>query len=76
VKISLAGKMSLPDVGSAHMKILGAGEFSNSDEMRNHSVRFALRPGCVDVLNVGFESHGQIDDLAARVRNVPRPTVV
>jgi len=29
----------------------------------------------VDVLNVGFENHDQIDDLAVRVRNVPRPVV-
>ena len=57
------------------MKIIGAGEFSRSEEMRNNSVRFALRLGCVDVLNVGFESHDQIDDFAARVRNVPRTVV-
>jgi aryl-alcohol dehydrogenase-like predicted oxidoreductase len=61
--------------GVVGMKIIGAGEFSNSDEMRNRSVRFVLRSGCVDVLNVGFESHDQIDDLAARVRNVPRAIV-
>jgi len=58
------------------MKIIGAGEFSHSDEMRNESVKYVLGLGCVDVLNVGFENHGQIDDLAARVRNVPRPAVV
>ncbi|MGA3285595.1 MAG: aldo/keto reductase [Verrucomicrobiota bacterium] len=68
-KIHAAGK------GVVGMKIIGAGEFSNSDEMRNRSVRFALRLGCVDVLNVGFENHDQIDDLAVRVRNVPRPVV-
>jgi aryl-alcohol dehydrogenase-like predicted oxidoreductase len=66
-KIHAAGK------GVVGMKIIGAGEFSNSDDMRNHSVRFVLQLGCVDVLNVGFESVDQIDDLAARVRNVPRP---
>ena len=68
-KIHDAGK------GVVGMKIIGAGDFSNSDEMRNRSVRFALRLGCVDVLNVGFESHGQIDDLAARVRDVARVAV-
>jgi aryl-alcohol dehydrogenase-like predicted oxidoreductase len=65
-KIHAAGK------GVVGMKIIGAGDFSDSDEMRNRSVRFALQLGCVDVLNVGFESHDQIDDLAARVRIVPR----
>ncbi len=68
-KIHAAGK------GVVGMKIIGAGDFSNSDEMRNRSVRFALRLGCVDVLNVGFESDDQIDDFAARVRSVPRAAV-
>jgi predicted aldo/keto reductase-like oxidoreductase len=69
-KIHAAGK------GVVGMKIIGAGEFSDSDEMRNRSVRFVLRLGCVDVLNVGFERQAQIDDLAARVHNVQRPAVV
>ena len=67
-KIHDAGK------GVVGMKIIGAGKFSNSDDMRNNSVRFVLQLGCVDVLNVGFESLDQIDDLAGRIRNVPRPT--
>jgi predicted aldo/keto reductase-like oxidoreductase len=66
-KIHAAGK------GVVGMKILGAGEFSDRDEMCNHSVKFVLGLGCVDVLNVGFESLRQIDDFAARVRAVPRP---
>jgi hypothetical protein len=57
------------------MKIIGAGEFSRSDEMRNNSLRFVMHLGCVDVLNVGFENSNQIDDFAARVRNVPRPAI-
>jgi len=69
-KIHDAGK------GVVGMKIIGAGEFSSSDERRNHSVKFVLRLGCVDVLNVGFENHDQMNDFAARVRNVPRPVVV
>jgi len=53
------------------MKIIGEGQFRDSDEKRDASVKFALQLGCVDVLNVGCESLGEIDDLAARVRRVP-----
>ena len=58
--------------GVVGMKIIGNGDFRNSEEQRNASVKLALQLGCVDVLNVGFESPDQIDDFAARVRNVPR----
>ena len=58
--------------GVVGMKIIGAGQFRSSDEMRNNSVRFALNLGCVDVLNVGFEKTQEIDDLAARISRVPR----
>jgi hypothetical protein len=34
-------------------------------------VKFVLGLGCVNVLNVGFESLGEVDDFAARVRKVP-----
>lgn len=68
-KIHDAGK------GVVGMKILGAGEFSRSEEMRDISIRYALHLGCVDVLNVGFENSNQIDDFAMRVRKVPRPAI-
>jgi hypothetical protein len=54
------------------MKLIGEGEFRNSDEKRDESVKFALGLGCVNVLNVGFETAGEIDDFAARVRKVSR----
>lgn len=68
-QIHAAGK------GVVGMKIIGEGRYRNSDELRNASVKFVLGLGCVDVLDVGFESGDQIDDLAARVRNVSRPAV-
>ena len=55
--------------------LLGEGKFSRSDEMRDTSIRYALHLGCVDVLNIGFENSDQIDDFAARVRNVTRPVI-
>ena len=65
-RIHAAGK------GVVGMKIIGEGEFRNSDEKRDASVKFAMTLGCVDVLNVGCESVTEVDDLAARVKRVPR----
>jgi aryl-alcohol dehydrogenase-like predicted oxidoreductase len=65
-RISAAGK------GVVGMKLIGEGQFRNSDEKRDESVKFALHLGCVNVLNVGFEKTEEIDDFAARVRKVTR----
>ena len=64
--ISAAGK------GVVGMKLIGEGDFRNSDEKRDESVKFVLGLGCVNVLNVGFEKTEELDDLAARVRKVSR----
>jgi aryl-alcohol dehydrogenase-like predicted oxidoreductase len=58
--------------GVVGMKIMGEGRLRNDDEKRDASVKFALQLGCVDVLNVGCESVAELDDLAARIRKVPR----
>lgn len=65
-KIHDAGK------GVIGMKLIGEGRFRDSDEKKDHSIRFALESGCVDLLNVGFEAVTEVDDLAARVRKVGR----
>jgi aryl-alcohol dehydrogenase-like predicted oxidoreductase len=57
--------------GVVGMKIIGEGRLSHDDAKRDESVKYALGLGCVHILNVGFESVDQIDDLAARVRKVP-----
>jgi predicted aldo/keto reductase-like oxidoreductase len=54
------------------MKIIGEGEFRNSDEMRNKSVKYALESNCVDAMVVGFEKIEEVDDFASRVRRVSR----
>jgi len=63
-KIHRAGK------GVVGMKIVGEGEYRNSDEKRDHSIRYVLGLGCVDILNVGFEKSEEIDDFSSRVRKV------
>lgn len=59
--------------GVVGMKIVGEGRLRNDPEKRSESVRFVLGLGCVDVLNVGCESLEEVDDLAARVREVAMP---
>lgn len=53
------------------MKIIGEGDFRDSDEKRDGSIQYALKLGCVDTMVVGFEKIEEIDDFAARVRKVP-----
>jgi len=64
-KLQAAGK------GVVGMKIIGEGRLRHDDARRDESVKFVLGLGCVNILNVGFESADEIDDLAARVRKVP-----
>lgn len=66
-QIHAAGK------GVVGMKIMGEGRLRDDDEKRNASVNFALKLGCVDVLNVGCESMAEVDDLATRIKRVIRP---
>ena len=67
-KLHAAGK------GVVGMKIIGNGNLRDDVDRREQSIRFVLRLGCVDVLNVGCESLNQVDDLASSVRKVPTKT--
>jgi len=64
-KLHEAGK------GVIGMKLIGEGEFRDSDERRDASVRYVLELGCVDAMVVGFEKAHEVYDFAARVRKVP-----
>lgn len=57
--------------GVIGMKLIGEGQFRNSDEKRDESIRYVLGLGCVDAMVVGFEKAEEIYDFAARVRKVP-----
>lgn len=61
-KIHAVGK------GVVGMKIVGAGRLRGNEERRQESVKFVLGLGCVHILNVGFESVDQIDNLAGHIR--------
>ena len=58
--------------GVIAMKIIGEGEFSNSDEQRDNSFRFVLQLGAVDILTVGMDKISDILDTEDRIRKVPR----
>jgi aryl-alcohol dehydrogenase-like predicted oxidoreductase len=58
--------------GVVGMKIIGEGRFRDDDAKRDASVRSALTLGWVDAMVVGCEAPAEVDDLAARVRKVPR----
>ena len=56
--------------GVIAMKVLGEGEFSNSDEKRDNSFRYVLQLGAVDILNIGMDKTSDIVDTENRIRKV------
>jgi aryl-alcohol dehydrogenase-like predicted oxidoreductase len=68
----LLHKLHKVGAGVVGIKIMGEGDFRDSDEKRDRSVEYVLGLGCVDVLNVGFEKVDEIDDLAVRIGKVVR----
>jgi len=56
--------------GVIGMKIAGEGRLRSDPEKLSESLKYSLTLGCVDVLNVGCESTAEVDDVAARVRQV------
>jgi aryl-alcohol dehydrogenase-like predicted oxidoreductase len=67
-KIHAAGK------GVIGMKLIGEGDFRDSDEKINRSLEYAMNLGCVDNLIVGFESEAEIDNYQQRMRNTSQKT--
>ena len=63
-------KMHASGQGIIGMKILGEGSFASESEKVNDSLAYALKSGFVDVLNIGFLSIDQIDDIAKRIAQV------
>lgn len=61
--------------GVVGMKIIGEGTFRSDEEKKNHSIRYVLGLGCVDILNVGCETLAEVDDLAARIKLVEKNAV-
>jgi len=52
--------------GVIGMKIIGDGDFTNADD-RERSIRFAMQPGLVDAVVIGFKSNAEIDEVIMRM---------
>ncbi len=63
-KLGAAGK------GVLGMKLIGEGRFRDDDHKKDESIRFAMGPGRVDAMVVGFLSEAEIDDFSGRVAKV------
>ena len=62
--------------GVIAMKIIGEGEFANSDEQKDNAFRYVLQLGAVDILAVGMDKISDIVDNESRIRNVPLKKVL
>ncbi|HLB72589.1 MAG TPA: aldo/keto reductase [Sedimentisphaerales bacterium] len=52
--------------GVIGMKIIGDGDFTNADD-RERSIRFAMQPGLLDAVVIGFKSNAEIDEAIMRM---------
>jgi 1-deoxyxylulose-5-phosphate synthase len=57
--------------GILGMKIVGEGQLSKESDKIQESVNYVLGLGCVDAITVGFTSQAQVDDMVARIGQVP-----
>jgi aryl-alcohol dehydrogenase-like predicted oxidoreductase len=55
--------------GVIGMKLVGNGDYSNQDEKIDNAIRFVLGLETVDMVIVGFETTGQVDNYLARTEN-------
>ena len=58
--------------GVVGMKIIGEGRLRDDEEKKNRSIRYAWENGFVDMVTVGFEKTSEVDDFAARLKQVPK----
>jgi hypothetical protein len=49
------------------MKLIGNGNFKNDSEKIDNSLKYVLGLGTVDMIIIGFEEPGQIDDYIKRI---------
>lgn len=65
-------KMHAAGRGVVGMKILGVGRLAKEPGKMDASIAYSLNSGAVDVLNIGFLSIEEVDDIARRIEAVPR----
>lgn len=64
-------KLRAQGKGVVGMKIIGEGQFGDSEEKRDTSIAYAFNSGCVDTMIVGFEKESEIEDFESRARRAP-----
>jgi hypothetical protein len=65
-------KMHAQGKGIIGMKILGVGSLAKEPGRMDASIAYSLNSGVVDVLNIGFLSIDEVDDIARRISDVKR----
>ena len=64
----MAGGKSATGKGLIGMKLVGDGQYSGDGEKIDNALRFVLGLKSVNMIVVGFESPGQIDNYAERMQ--------
>ncbi|MHC4743541.1 MAG: aldo/keto reductase [Planctomycetota bacterium] len=60
--------------GVIGMKIIGNGDFTNPED-REKSIRFAMQPGLVNAVVIGFKNNAEIDEAIMRMNRALAETV-
>lgn len=60
--------------GVIGMKIIGNGDFTNPDD-REKSIRFAMQPGLLDAVVIGFKNNAEIDEAIMCINRALAATV-
>jgi len=71
--IPVIEKLHKSGKGVIGMKLIGNGNFKNDSEKIDASLKYMLGLGTVDMIIVGFEFPGQIDNYIERMRKLPLP---
>lgn len=61
--------------GVIGMKLVGNGQLRDQSEKIDHSLKFVLGLGCVDMMIIGFETEDQIDNYMSRTKSALREMV-
>lgn len=69
IVIPVIEKLHKSGKGVIGMKLIGNGSFRNDSEKIDASLKYVLGLGTVDLITVGFENPGQIDNYLGRIRN-------
>jgi len=67
--VSLIHKLHDSGKGVIGMKLVGGDQFIEESDKRDHSLRFVLGLGSVDMIIVGFEQEAQVDNYTARMKS-------